>query len=64
MHKTLPFFYFSTASPPLNTWHCVEVHWKKDSVNDVGELWVNGVKVPSLIGRNTAAYSAQADSVW
>jgi parallel beta-helix repeat protein len=47
---------FSSASPSLNQWYCVELHWKKDSTNGLGELWVDGVLVCSASGRNTAYF--------
>jgi nitrous oxidase accessory protein NosD len=47
---------FSSASPSLNQWYCVELHWKKDSTNGLGELWVDGVLVCSASGRNTASF--------
>jgi hypothetical protein len=47
---------YSAASPSLNVWYSVELHWKRDSVNGLGELYVNGVLVASITGRNTASY--------
>jgi len=49
-------FTFSAASPSLNRWYCVELHWKKDGANGLGELWVDGTRVCSMTGRNTASY--------
>jgi hypothetical protein len=46
---------YSTTSPSLNQWYSVELHWKADSSNGVGELWVNGQLVASASGENTAA---------
>ena len=48
---------YSAASPSLNTWYSMEVHWKRDSVNGFGELYVNGVLVVSITNTNTASYS-------
>jgi len=45
----------STSSPSLNQWYCVELHWKKDVASGLGELWVDGSKVCSITGKNTAA---------
>ncbi len=47
---------FSSVSPSLNGWYCVELHWKKDNANGVGELFVDGVLVCSLTGKDTSAY--------
>jgi hypothetical protein len=47
---------YSAASPALNKWYCVELHWKKDATSGLGELWVDGAKVCSLTGKNTAYY--------
>jgi len=47
---------YSTTSPSLNQWYCVELHWKKDGTNGIGELWINGLLVCSITGRNTAYY--------
>jgi len=49
-------FAYSVSSPALNQWYCVELRWKKDAVNGLGDLWVNGVKTCSLSGKNTASY--------
>jgi hypothetical protein len=49
---------YSTTSPSLNTWYCVELHWKKGTTTGLGELYVNGVKVCSLTGKNTATYGS------
>jgi len=49
---------YSTASPSLNTWYCVELHWKKGTTTGLGELYVNGVKVCSITGKNTAPYGS------
>jgi hypothetical protein len=47
---------FSAVSPSLNQWYCVELHWKKDATSGVGELWIDGVLVCSITGKNTAYY--------
>jgi hypothetical protein len=47
---------YSASRPSLNTWYSVELHWKEDSISGLGELWVNGVLVCSIKGKNTAAY--------
>jgi hypothetical protein len=47
---------YSASSPVLNRWYCVELHWKGDSTNGLGELWVDGVLVCSASGKNTAYY--------
>jgi hypothetical protein len=49
-------FSYSASSPALNQWYCVELHWKEDSANGLGELYINGAKVCSIMGRNTASY--------
>jgi parallel beta-helix repeat protein len=45
---------YSTVTPSLNKWYCVELHWKNDAVNGLGELWVDGTQVCSISGKNTA----------
>jgi hypothetical protein len=45
----------STVVPSVGQWYSVELHWKSDAVNGVGELYVNGVVVCSISGVNTAA---------
>ena len=47
---------YSTNSPLLNQWYCAELHWKKDAVAGLGELWVDGALACSISGRNTAYY--------
>jgi hypothetical protein len=47
---------YSTATPVVNTWYCVELHWKKDATAGLGELRVNGASVCSSTGKNTTAY--------
>ncbi|MDQ1279517.1 MAG: hypothetical protein QG670_779, partial [Thermoproteota archaeon] len=47
---------YSSTAPATGQWYGVELHWKADATNGLGELWVNGVKVVSLTGRNTAYY--------
>jgi len=49
-------YVYSTTSPALNRWYCVELHWKEASSNGLGELWVDGTRVCSTTGKNTAAY--------
>jgi hypothetical protein len=46
----------STASPALNQWYCVELHWRKDAATGLGELYVNGVLACIITGKNTAYY--------
>jgi hypothetical protein len=55
---------YSTATPSLNTWYCVELHWKKGTTNGLGELYVNGVKVCSITGKNTAAYGSVSQAIF
>jgi len=49
---------YSAMSPSINTWYSVELHWKRDSTNGFGELYVDGVLVVSITNRNTASYSS------
>jgi hypothetical protein len=37
-------------------WFCFELHWKKGTTTGGADLWVNGVKVCSSWGKNTASY--------
>jgi hypothetical protein len=46
---------YSASSPALNQWYSVELHLVADSVNGLGELYVNGALVCSISGVNTAA---------
>jgi hypothetical protein len=45
----------SSVSPSVGQWYSVELHWRSDAVNGVGELYVNGVLVCSISGVNTSA---------
>jgi len=47
---------YSTQIPAVNQWYCVELHWKKDVANGMGELWINGTRVCSMNGKNTASF--------
>lgn len=47
---------FSSTSPSTGRWYCVELHWKRDSTNGLAEVWVDGTRVCSLTGRNTASF--------
>lgn len=47
---------YSSASPSMYQWYCVELHWKKDSSYGMAELWVNGALVCSTSGKNTAVF--------
>jgi hypothetical protein len=55
---------YSTTSPSLNTWYCVEIHWKKSTTTGLGELYVNGVKVCSITGKNTAPYGSVSKAIF
>jgi hypothetical protein len=46
----------SAAAPQMNSWTSVELHWKSDSTAGLAELYVNGVKILSVTGINTAYY--------
>jgi len=47
---------YSKSSPSLERWYCIELHWKKGTTTGLGELWVDGVQVCSLTGKDTAYY--------
>jgi hypothetical protein len=47
---------FSSTSPTVGRWYCVELHWKKDPSAGLAEMWVDGVLVCSSSNRNTSAY--------
>ncbi|MHC4537760.1 MAG: hypothetical protein ACYS6K_27835 [Planctomycetota bacterium] len=47
---------FSSSAPATGGWYCVEMRWVNDAVNGLGELWVDGVLVCSITGRDTSAY--------
>jgi hypothetical protein len=47
----------STAPlPQMGSWVSVELHWKNDAAQGLAELYVNGVRVISVTGINTASY--------
>jgi hypothetical protein len=51
--------YVSNATAPLpqmGSWVSIELHWKMSSTAGLAELYVNGVKVISVTGINTASY--------
>lgn len=48
------FFYYSTAVCSINKWYCIELHWKSGTTTGVAELYVDGVKVCSANGLDTA----------
>lgn len=47
---------YSSNNPSLDQWYCVELRWKEVAANGIGELWVDGVLVCSISGKNTAAF--------
>jgi hypothetical protein len=47
---------YSTVTPATRTWYLVELHWKADATNGLGELYVDGTLVASISSRNTANY--------
>jgi hypothetical protein len=47
---------YSAATPALNQWYCVELHWKKDAAAGLGEMYVDGALACSITGKNTTAY--------
>ncbi len=47
---------YSSSSPITGVWYSVELHWKKGTTNGSGELWVNGAKIASITGKNTAYF--------
>jgi hypothetical protein len=49
---------YSSVNPVLNQWYDLQLHWKSDATNGLGELYVNGVLVCSSIGKNTANYGS------
>ena len=53
---------YSSVSPSLGRWYSVELHWKSDASNGLGELYVDGQRIVSLTGQNTASYGG-ANSV-
>ena len=46
----------STVSPSVGQWYSVELHWKSDAVNGLGELYVNGQLVCSISGVNACMH--------
>lgn len=52
----------SSWSPSLNHWYYVELYWREDSANGIGQLYVDGVSVCLITAKNTAAYGS-VDSV-
>jgi hypothetical protein len=47
---------YSTSSPLSNKWYCVELRWRSGSTDGLGELYIDGVRVCSIGGKNTAYY--------
>jgi hypothetical protein len=54
---------YSVSSPELGRWYSVELRWKKDSVNGLGELWVDGSLVCSTSGRVDTSYYGSVNRV-
>lgn len=46
----------SAPVPQIGRWVCVELHWKMSSTQGLAELYVNNVKIISVIGINTGYY--------
>ncbi|MDQ1281278.1 MAG: hypothetical protein QG670_2543 [Thermoproteota archaeon] len=48
----------SSSAPAsiIGQWYYVELHWKKDSVNGLAEMYVDGTRVCVSTATNTAAY--------
>ena len=57
-HETGYVSTYSSTSPSLNIWYCVELHWLKNATNGYGELWVDGSLACSISGKNTAYYGS------
>jgi hypothetical protein len=47
---------FSSASPSMNTWYRVEIHWKLGTSDGSAELYIDGNLNLSITNRNTASY--------
>ena len=47
---------YSTTVPATGAWCLVELHWKADGSSGLGELYVDGTLVASIVDRNTANY--------
>lgn len=47
---------YSSSSPSLNSWYSVELHWKKGATTGLAALYIDGVLVSSLSGKDTSAY--------
>ena len=59
---TTTLYAYSTSSPLLDKWYYAELHWARSTSAGHGELWVDGSKVITISGKNTAAYG-DANSV-
>lgn len=46
----------SAPLPSTNRWVTIELHWKESSTTGLVELYVNGVKIITVTGINTASY--------
>jgi len=46
----------SAPVPKTGVWYSVELHWKMSSTAGLAELYINGVKIISVTGTNTASY--------
>lgn len=49
---------YSSSIPSLNQWYSVELYWKADSSNGMGELFINGQLVCSISNKNTSYYGS------
>ena len=47
---------YSSSSPVVGRWYCLELRWRKGQADGLGEVWVGGTQVCSVTGRNTASY--------
>lgn len=55
-HGTDNVFSYSRSAPSSNRWYSVELRWKRSSTSGFGELWIDGTRVCSITGMNTAAF--------
>ena len=53
-------FYATSLTIQMNRWYCIEFHWKKDVLQGLVELYVDGVKILQTTNIDTSYYGNAA----
>jgi hypothetical protein len=48
--------YATSPKITMGRWYCIELHWKRDASQGLVEMYVDGIKILSINGINTAYY--------